>query len=116
MSAKIERKSLSSPDETRPAGRAKAEIVNLGGFTVQRFTAQPGWKWSTDVKPLVKTETCQLKHTGVFISGRMKVRIDDGTEVDYGPGDAYSISPGHDGWVVGDELVVGIEWSPQQVS
>lgn len=111
MSSQIERKSLNSPDETNPAGRGKAEIVNLGGYTIMRFKAEPGWRWSEDVKPIVKTDSCQLKHIGVVISGRIKVRMNDGTEMEYGPGDAYSVSPGHDGWVLGDETAVGLEWS-----
>lgn len=110
-SKKIERKSLNSPDETRPAGKAKAELVNLGGFTIARFTAEPGWKWSTDVKPIVKTDSCQLSHAGVIVSGRLITVMDDGTRVEFGPSDAFSIPPGHDGWVVGDEPMVGIEFS-----
>ena len=29
--------------------------------------------------------------------------MDDGTEIEFGPGDVAIIDPGHDGWVVGDE-------------
>ncbi len=38
-------------------------------------------------------------------------RLDDGTEKEYGPGDAYVIPPGHDAWVVGDEPVVTVDMS-----
>jgi hypothetical protein len=35
--------------------------------------------------------------------------MDDGTEMEFGPGDVYEIPPGHDGWVIGDEPAVGFE-------
>ena len=112
MSAKkIERKSFNSPDETQAPSKAKAEIVNIGGFTVTRLTMEPGWKWSTDMKPVVKTDSCEKQHNGVCISGRVNIRMDDGTEVEYGPGDVASIPPGHDAWVVGNEPAVFLEWS-----
>jgi hypothetical protein len=41
---------------------------------------------------------------------RRAVVHEDGTEVEIGPGDAYVIEPGHDGWVVGDESFVGFEF------
>ncbi len=109
-SKKIERKSFNSPDKSMTPSKAKAETVNVGGFTVTRLTMEPGWKWSTDMKPVVKTDSCEEQHNGVCISGRVKVRMDDGTEVEYGPGDIGSIPPGHDGWTVGNEPAVFIEW------
>lgn len=36
----------------------------------------------------------------------MRVRTDDGQEIEFGPGDVSDISPGHDGWVVGNEPAV----------
>ncbi len=109
-SKKIERKSFNSPDKSMTPSKAKAEIVNVGGFTVTRLTMEPGWKWSTDMKPVVKTDSCEEQHNGVCISGRVKVRMDDGTEVEYGPGDAWFVPPGHDMTIVGTEPLVGIEW------
>ena len=106
-----EMKSFDSPDETPPAGRAKVDIVNLGGYKIQRFSMEPGWKWSTDMKPIVNTDTCHRTHMGVCPTGRIRVRMDDGSEIEYDPNEAYSIPPGHDGWVVGDEPATGIEWS-----
>lgn len=42
----IEKKSLDSPDETRPFDSGEACIVTLSGATIGRATLQPGWKWS----------------------------------------------------------------------
>jgi hypothetical protein len=106
---KMQKKSLNSPDETRSFPKGKVELVTLSGVTFGRATFQPGWKWSESVKPLVKTESCEAPHTQYIISGRLKVRMDDGTEEEFGPGDVSIIPPGHDGWVVGNEPVVVID-------
>jgi quercetin dioxygenase-like cupin family protein len=62
-------------------------------------------------KPLVKTNSCQASHTSYIISGRMKVKMDDGTEVEGGPGDTIIVPPGHDAWVVGNESCVMIDFT-----
>src|SRR5206468_11925959 len=64
-------------------------------------TFEPGWKWSESVKPIAGTDSCQVAHTGYQLSGRMVVRMDDGSEHEFRPGDAGIIPPGHDAWVVG---------------
>src|SRR6266567_2089332 len=103
-------KSLDTPDETRTFPNGKIELVTLGGITFGRGTMQPGWRWSEHVKPIAKTESCQAAHMGYFVSGRMKVVMDDGEETEYGPGDFGIIAPGHDAWIVGDEPCVVIDW------
>jgi hypothetical protein len=108
--AGITRKPLSTPDETRTPPNTKVEIVRLGAATVGRFTFQPGWRWSTDVAPVVGTTSCQMRHVGTVHQGTLHTVHDDGTEADLGVGDAYVIEPGHDGWVVGDEPVVVLEF------
>jgi hypothetical protein len=62
-------------------------------------------------EPLVKTDSCQAPHTQYLISGRIKVVMDDGAEEEFGPGDAAVIPPGHNAWVVGNEPVVGIDFT-----
>jgi hypothetical protein len=37
--------------------------------------------------------------------------MDDGTEGEAGPNDAFYIAPGHDAWVVGDEPFVFYDFS-----
>jgi len=71
---------------------------------------QPGWKWSTCIKPIVGTETCQAGHVGVIAQGTMHVKHDDGTEMEFIEGDTYFLAPGHDAWVVGDKEVIGYEF------
>ena len=62
------------------------------------------------MKPVVGTDSCQARHVGTVVSGRIHVKHDDGTETEMGPGDAYVIEPGHDAWVVGNEALVGFEF------
>ena len=102
-------KSFSKSTEVRKFERGKVELVNIAGGTVGRFTMQKGWRWSDDVKPVVKTEWCEVPHLQYIISGKFHMKMKDGTEFEIGPGDIASVSPGHDAWVVGDEPVVGIE-------
>jgi hypothetical protein len=105
----LQTKSLDSPEETRPIENGTVEIVHLGPGTVMRTIFQPGWKWSESVKPVAGTDSCQAPHFGYCVSGRMHVVMDDGEQMDVGPGDALEIPPGHDAWVVGDEPYVGID-------
>jgi len=107
--ASTEKKSLNSPDETRTFPKGKVEMVSVGGVTFGRATFDPGWKWSEHVKPIAKTKSCEAPHTLYQISGHMRIRMDDGKEIDLGPGDVATIAPGHDGWVVGNEPVVAID-------
>ena len=106
----ITTKSLNSPDSTTtPFEKGKIETVTVAGVTLLRETLQPGWKWSEHVKPNVKTDSCQKRHLKYIISGKQKVVMNDGTEVELVPGDFAVIEPGHDAWVVGDEPNVLLE-------
>jgi quercetin dioxygenase-like cupin family protein len=110
--AKMQKKSLdTSPDETRTFENGKIELANLSDVTIGRVTLEPGWSWEKCVKPIVKTDSCQAPHTQYIISGRIKVVMDDGAEEEFGPGDAAVIPPGHNAWVVGNEAVVGIDFT-----
>jgi len=107
----LEVKNLDSPDERRSMEHGVLDVVNLPGATIARAVFQPGWKWSSDVKPLVGTDSCQVGHTGYIVSGRFHVRMDDDRDYDLGPGDAHVVAPGHDAWVVGDEPCVTIDYA-----
>ena len=116
MADGLQKKNLdTSPDETRTFDHGVMKTATVGDFKVARSVLEPGWKWSEDIKPIVGTDSCQFQHYGVLLSGRMKVVADDGSEMEVGPGDAYSIPPGHDAWVVGDEPTTGLELSPEAV-
>ena len=107
--SKLEVKSHDEPDELRTPNKTRVEVVRLDGFTVGRFAMDPGWRWSECIKPVVDTPACQNSHVGYAISGRLTVATTDGTKKNIGPGDSYSIPPGHDAWVEGNEPFVCIE-------
>ncbi len=111
VSGKPERKQFASPDEVRTFEKGKLEVVNIGGGAVGRLTLQPGWKWSLHVKPIAGTTWCEAPHFQYQISGRLRVRMADGEEFETGAGEVVVLPPGHDAWVVGNEPVVGIDWS-----
>jgi uncharacterized cupin superfamily protein len=108
----LEKKSFASPDEVRPmADHGRVELVKVGDGVVGKATFEPGWRWSNDVKPMAGTDSCQATHLGYVVSGRQGVRMDDGTELEFGPGDVVAIPPGHDGWVIGEEPCVVIDFA-----
>lgn len=111
MSAMI-RKSLNEPEETRPFedGKGKLDIVNVESGAVGRAVFEPGWQWSKHVKPIAKTDSCQVFHRGYVLSGRLNVVMNDGEENEFVAGDYMVVPPGHDAWTVGDEACVVIDW------
>jgi hypothetical protein len=91
-------------------GISRTAAPKVGDGQVGRFVFEPGWRWSNDVKPIAKTESCQAPHFQYHVSGRLAIRMDDGTEFVAGPGDITSLPSGHDAWVVGDEPAVVVDW------
>lgn len=110
--AGLERKRFDNPDETRAfADKGHVDLVGVGGGTVGLATFEPGWRWSEHVKPLAGTDSCLVPHLVYVLSGRQVVSLDDGTEIELGPGDISYIPPGHDGWTVGDEPCVSLDFA-----
>ena len=103
-------KRFQSPDETRTFEKGKFEIVHIGNMTIGRAEYQPGWKWSEHVSPLAGTPICQVDHLGLVLSGKAKVKMEDGSEVTLAPGDLFAVAPGHDSWVVGDQPYVSLHF------
>ena len=114
--AGIASKNFSSPDETRTPDKTRVEVLDLGSAKAARNTFQPGWRWSECVKPVVGTDSCQARHVGAVVSGRLHVEHTDGSAAELGPGDAYVIEPGHDAWVIGNEPVVMFEFESATVA
>src|SRR5271155_4308123 len=110
--ASLESKRFDSPDETRQfLESGDVKIVSIGNGVVGLATFEPGWRWSDHVKPIAGTESCQAAHVGYVLSGRQMLRMDDGSEFEIGAGDVVSIPAGHDGWTVGDEPCVVVDFA-----
>jgi len=108
---RLQRKTLAAPDDVRRFPNGTVDVVTLDQTWVSRFTFQPGWRWSVDVAPMAKTRSCQHRHIGYTIAGKLTVRMDDGTMLTIGPGDAYEIPPGHDAWVEGETAYESVEFT-----
>jgi hypothetical protein len=108
--AGVEIRDFSNPDEVRSPDRTTVELVKLGGGEIGRYTFQPGWRWSECIKPVVKTDSCQVEHVGWVVSGSLHVEHEDGSTGEATPGSVYRIGPGHDAWVLGDDPVVVVEF------
>lgn len=107
----IVKKSFRSPDEVREAQLTRIEMLNLGENVIAKTTLQPGWRWSTHLKPTMGTDLCQVEHLGYCLSGRLHVMLADGSEQDIVPDDLVRIPPEHDAWVVGNEPFVFLDFT-----
>lgn len=105
----LEKASLDSAP-VKEFGKVTTQVVSLGNTKVTLATVNPGGGWSTDLKQHAGTDSCMHTHTGVVLSGKMAVKMDDGTELHFSKNDVLSVPPGHDAWCVGNEPVVFVEW------
>jgi hypothetical protein len=101
-------KNFEKPDDLLRLPLMTVQLVELGDVTLSKLVNEPGWRWSEHIQPNVGGEWCQVRHMGVVLSGQLGIRYPDGTEIVYGPNDAFEIPPGHDGYTVGDEPCVQI--------
>jgi hypothetical protein len=117
-SEKILRGNFETPDKRQTYDKVALDLIALGETTLSRTIYEPGWRWSDSIWPLVRAEGCQIGHLFYMVSGRMAVRMKDGTEVEFGAGDVGRVPPGHDAWVVGADSVVlidfGVDSSPKR--
>lgn len=106
----VAHRAFATPDEVREFPNGRLELLRVGGVTIGRLVLQPGWRWSKDVKPIAGTGSCEAPHFQYQISGRIALKMDDGTEFIAEPGDVTSLPQGHDAWVVGNEPVIVVDW------
>lgn len=86
------------------------DIGRAGGARVKRVIYPPGFRWSKDMKPLVQTDYCMHAHVGFLARGQVHIEYADGCKLEFAAPQVMSIEPEHDGWVVGDEPAVVIEF------
>jgi len=66
------------------------------------------------MKSIVGTNLCMHAHVGFLARGRIRIEYEDGCSSEYAAPDVIAVEPGHDGWVVGEEPVVLIEFDFEQ--
>jgi hypothetical protein len=96
--------------ESREVGHVKLDVMRAGGARVKRMIYPPGFRWSKDMKPIVGSALCMHGHVGFLAHGEIHIEYADGCVVEFAAPAVVSIEPGHDGWVVGSEPVVLIEF------
>lgn len=99
------------PNRTVRFPLIRLDFIELGDFSVAKVVHEPGWRWSEHVKPYVGGDWCRARHIGAVTSGRGGILMNDGTTFEVAEGDAVDVPPLHDGWVIGDEPLVIIEFS-----
>ena len=106
-----EKRRFETPDDSRSFPDGKADIVSLGGHKLMLLTFQPGFRWSKSIGAQSNTDSCEVHHVWYVVSGRMHVRMNDGSEQEYSAGDLADVPAGHDGWTVGNEstLLLDVE-------
>ncbi|HXY38353.1 MAG TPA: hypothetical protein VEQ10_01710 [Vicinamibacteria bacterium] len=99
--------------EHREIGGAKIDIVRAGTTRVGRVVYPPGFRWSTHVKPLVKTALCEHAHVGFLARGRIQATYPDGCTFEFSAPAVLVLEPGHDAWVVGEESAVLVQFDAE---
>ena len=94
----------------RVIGSVQLDVVPAGAARVKRMIYPPGFRWSTAMQPIVGTERCMHAHVGFLARGEIHIEYADGCVVEFKAPQVVAIDPGHDGWVVGQEPVVMIEF------
>ena len=94
----------------RDIGHVRLEVGRAGSARVKRLIYPPGFRWSVDMKPIVGTDLCMHAHVGFLAHGEIHIEYADGCIVEHKAPQIVAIDPGHDGWVVGKEPVVLIEF------
>lgn len=94
--------------ERREFPRGRFDLFKVADQLLGRAAYEPGWRWSQHVGPGAGASWCEVEHVGFVLAGRAAVRMRDGTEVEMGAGDWFSVPAGHDSWVLGDEEYVSL--------
>ncbi len=96
--------------ERRQIGHVRLEVGRAGAARVKRMVYPAGFRWSVDMKPIVHTDRCMHAHVGFLERGSIHIEYGDGCSAEYKAPEIVAIEPGHDGWVVGKEPAVLIEF------
>jgi len=110
--AKLQRKTFGNPDNLRQVPGGQVETYDMGDIRIGRSILEPGWRWSTSLKPIVRTDWCMSHHIGLCLAGSSRIWMREGAEIVISPGMFYEVPPGHDAEVISDEPYITIDWNP----
>lgn len=96
--------------ERHEIGGVQVDVVRTGNSRVKRLVYPVGFRWSKDIKPLMSTALCEHAHVGFLAAGHLAIQYRDGIQEDYIAPQVVAIAPGHDGWVVGEEPAILIQF------
>ena len=104
--------------ERREVAGVVMDIARVGAGRVKRVVYQPGFRWSSDMKPIVRTRACMHAHVGFLVQGHIEIRYEDGCTVEFVAPQAVEIAPGHDGSVVIilQEVCTGSQGSGEKIA
>lgn len=108
--ARLQRRRFDDSRDVRVTPGGRVEVVELDDRVVAKITWEPGWRWSTNMKPIIGQQYCQSHHVGIVLEGTLHIQMADGIELEFSAGDVLEIPPGHDAWVVGDHRVVSVDF------
>lgn len=97
-------------DEHRELGGVQVDVSRAGNVRVKRMIYPPGFNWASHLSAAVGSKLCMHAHVGFMARGQINVRFADGCVVEYKAPQFVAVEPGHEGWVVGDEPAVLIEF------
>ncbi len=112
VTATMEKKNVMQPDDVVRFEKGELTTVAVGGATVARAVFEPGWRWSTHVGAGMGEMLCQVPHLGYVESGHLAIEMADGSRIEMGPGDTAYVPAGHDGWTIGEETCIFLEFPP----
>ena len=96
--------------EHRYVGHVRLDVGRAGAARVKRMIYPPGFHWAKDMKPVTGTDLCMHAHVGFLVYGQIHIEYADGCIVEHKAPQIVAVEPGHDGWVVGREPAVMIEF------
>jgi hypothetical protein len=100
--------------EHQKLGNLEVDVAPAGRGRIKRLVYPPGFRWSTHIKPLVKTERCMHAHVGYLAQGRIGGQYGDGCRFELVAPQVVVIEGDHDAWVEGDEHAVLIQFDAVQ--
>jgi hypothetical protein len=100
--------------EHHEVGGLVVDVARAGNGRIKRIVYPPGFRWSTHMKPVVRTDYCMHAHIGFLIRGRVAGEYRDGCSFEFAAPQVVVVEPGHDAWVVGDEPAVLIQFDSEE--